>query len=146
MPQPPAAPFQMIRKMLPYTAAAACLAMIYVGWVFYSRSNENSEWQKQADQKYIEQAQKNYEMYGSGQLKILLFYAVPAVVTRGGAAQLCYSVGNASTVKIDHGVEEIKPSLNRCVPVQPIHSTTYTLSAADDAGHQATQSVTLEVR
>ena len=146
MSQTSSAPFQIIRKMLPYTTVAACLALIYLGWVFYSRSSQNRELQRQADQKSAEQAQKTYEMYGSGQLKILLFYAVPAVVARGGPAQLCYSVSNATTVKIDQGVEEIKPSLSRCVPIKPARTTTYTLSATDDAGHRATQSVNVVVR
>ena len=146
MPQPSPAPVEIIRKLLPFTTAAAILALLYLGWVFYSRSNQNRELQRQADAKYAEQAQKTYELYGSGQLKIMLFYAVPPVVARGGSAQLCYSVSNAATVKIDHGVEDIKPSLSRCVPVQPVRSTTYTLSAADEKGHSASQRVEVVVR
>lgn len=146
MSQTTRSPIEIIRKMLPYTTAAACLAVIYMGWVFYSRSSQNREIQQQAEEKSLEQDRKTYEMYGSGQLKIMLFYAVPPVVARGGSAQLCYSVSNAASVKIDHGVEEIKPSLSRCVPIQPGRSTTYTLSAKDDKGHSANQSVQVTVR
>jgi hypothetical protein len=78
-------------------------------------------------------------------LKILLFYATPAVVPRGGSAQLCYGVANATTVSIDNGVEEIKPSLSRCVEVKPKHTTNYTISAADDKGRRATQTIIVEV-
>jgi len=146
MSQQPNSPIQIIRKMLPYTTAAACLALLYMAWVFYSRWSENRELQRQADEEYIAQARKTSEMYGSGQLKILLFYAVPPVVARGESSQLCYSVANATTVTIDHGVEAIKPSLSRCVPIKPARSTTYTLSAADDKRNHASQSLNVEVR
>jgi len=146
MSQPPPPPFRTIRKILPYTTVAAVLALIYMGWIFYARSNQNREIQRQADQKEIEQARKTDAMYGSGQLKILLFYATPSVVAKGGSTQLCYSVANATTVSIDQGVEEIKPSLNRCVPVKPASSTNYTMTAADDKGHQVTQGINVTVR
>ena len=137
---------QIIRKLLPYTTVAAVLALIYMGWVFYARSNQNRELQREADQKSVEEARKTYELYGSGQLKILLFYAAPAVIARGGSAQLCYSVASATTVKIDGGVEDIKPSLNRCVPVKPAHTTTYTMTATDDKGHETTKSINVVVK
>jgi hypothetical protein len=146
MSQTSPAPVQIIRRLLPYTTVAAVLALLYMGWVFYARSSQNNELQREADQKSVEQAKKTYELYGSGQLKILLFYATPAVMARGGSAQLCYSVANAATVKIDQGVEEIKPSLDHCLPVKPTHSTTYTLTASDDKGHQTAQSINVVVR
>jgi hypothetical protein len=139
-------PVQIIRKMLPFTTAAACLAVVYLGWVFYSRWSDDRSLKQQAEEKSVEQDRKTYELYGSGQLKIMLFYAVPPVVARGGSSQLCYSVSNATAVKIDPGVEAIKPSLSRCVPVKPTHSTTYTLSANDDKGHRADQSTQITVR
>ena len=146
MSQTSPAPVQLIRKLLPYTTVAALLALLYMAWVFYSRSSRNRELERQADQKSVQQAEKTYELYGSGQLKIMLFYAVPAFVAKGGSTQLCYSVANASTVSIDNGVEAIKPSLNRCVTVKPARSTTYTLTAADDQGHHAAQSINVQLR
>jgi hypothetical protein len=138
--------YLLIRKLLPYTTVAAGLALIYMGWVFYSRASVNRELQREADQKSVEQAQKTYELYGSGQLKVLLFYATPSTIARGQSTQLCYSVSNATAVKIDQGIEEIKPSLNHCVPAKPVHSTTYTISASDEKGHQASQSINVRVR
>jgi hypothetical protein len=146
MPETSPPPFHLIRKLLPYTTVAALLALLYMGWVFYMRSSQNRELQRESDEKSVEQARKTYELYGAGQLKILLFYAAPAVVTRGGSAELCYSVSNATKVKIDPGVEEIKPSLNHCVPIKPAHATTYTLTASDDKGHQTTQSINVAMR
>ena len=137
--------FQIIRKLLPYTTVAAVLALIYLAWVFYSRSSQNRELQRAADQKSVEQARKIDQMYGSGQLKILLFYAVPASVAKGASTQLCYSVANATKVSIDNGVEEIKPSLNRCVSITPARATTYTLSASDDKGHSENRSLSVQV-
>jgi hypothetical protein len=139
-------PVETIRKMLPYTTVAACLALVYMAWVFYARASQNRELQREAEEKSVEQDRKTYELYGSGQLKIMLFYAVPPVVSRGASGQLCYSVSNAASVKIDHGVEDIKPSLSRCVPIQPQRSTTYTLSATAKDGHESQQSVTVQVR
>jgi hypothetical protein len=124
----------------------ALLALIYMGWVFYSRASRNRELQREAEAKSAEQSRKTYELYGSGQLKIMLFYAVPPTVVRGQATQLCYSVSNAAKVKIDHGVEEIKPSLNRCVPAKPTVSTTYTITAADAQGHEAAKSIDVVVK
>jgi hypothetical protein len=146
MSQSSPAALQIIRKLLPYTTVAAVLALIYVGWVFYYRSNQNSELQRAADQKAVEQARKTNDLYGSGHLKILLFYAAPPVVTPGGSSELCYGVANATTMKIEPAVEGFKPSLNRCVPVKPAHSTTYTITAADDMGHSTSQSVNVVVR
>jgi hypothetical protein len=132
--------------MLPYTTIAAILAVLYMAWVFYSRSNQNKELQRQAEQKSVEQARKTYELYGSGQLKILLFYATPATISRGQSTQLCFGVANATKVRIDNCVEDIKPSLNRCVPAKPATSTTYTITAADDHDHEASQSANVTVR
>ena len=146
MSQQPKSPIEIIRKMLPFTTVAACLALVYMGWVFYSRLSTNRELQREAEEKSLEQDRKNYEMYGSGQLKIMLFYASPPVVARGGSTQLCYSVSNATSVKIEPGVEAIKPSLSRCEPVKPVRSTTYTLSASDDKGHNASQKLDVVVR
>ena len=53
---------QTIRKLLPYTSAAAVIALLYLAWVFYSRSNQNHELQREADEKAVEQARKTYEI------------------------------------------------------------------------------------
>jgi hypothetical protein len=136
----------MVRKLLPYSTIAAALALIYMGWVFYSRAHQNSELQRQATEKSAEQSRKTYELYGSGHLKIMLFYAVPAVVPKGGSGQLCYSVSNAAKIEIDHGIGDTPPSLSRCIPIKPKESTTYTLTAADDKNNRATKTLDVLVR
>jgi hypothetical protein len=137
---------QIVRKLLPYSTAAAVLALLYLAWVFYSRWTETRDAQRAAAEKEAEQSRKTYELYGSGQLKLMLFYASPPVVAKGGSTQLCYSVSNAANVKIEPDVEPIKPSLSRCVAVKPVRSTTYTITASDDKGHQSTKTVDVVVR
>lgn len=136
----------LIRKLLPYTTIAACIALLYMGWVFYSRYRINAELQRKADARYVAQAEQTYELYGAGQLKILSFYAIPGVVHRGQTTELCYGVANATGVAIDNGVEPIKPSLSRCLPVRIIRTTTFTLKAQDDNGNHAEQTVDVQVQ
>lgn len=77
--------------------------------------------------------------------KITMFYAAEPAVPPGSAATLCYGTESASKVTISPAaVAPLAPSLNRCVEVKPARTTTYTLTAANDAGVAATQ--TIEVR
>lgn len=132
--------------MLPFTTVAAGIALLYLAWVFYARWSQNQALQRAAEAKSSEQTQKTFEMYGAGQLKILMLYANPAIIRRGGSTQLCYSVANATRVKFDGGVEEITPSLNRCVVAKPRGSMTYTMTAEDDKGGKVTKTVDVVVR
>jgi hypothetical protein len=139
-------PFQILRKILPYTTVASILALLYVGWVFYSRWSYSRDMQREEDRKAVEEAKRIDALYGSGQLKILNFYASPGVVARGEATELCYGVANSSAVTIEPGVPDVKPSLARCIEVKPRRSTTYTLTASDSQGHHATQSINVTIR
>ncbi len=137
---------QVIRKLLPYTSVAVVLVMIYVGWTFFSRwrySHAGAEWAE------TEQAKANakiVEMYGSGNLKILNFYAEAKTLRPGEKTLLCYGVANAVTVRIEPGIEPLKPSLSRCVDIAPNARTEYTLTTEDGAGHSATQSLVVDVK
>ena len=62
------------------------------------------------------------------------------------ALQVLRSEGWKIVIYSTRGVEEIKPSLNRCVPAKPSHSVAYTITAADDQGHTVTQSINVNVR
>lgn len=85
------------------------------------------------------------ERYGSGQLKVLMFYANPPVVRPGGRTMLCYGVANAKSVGIEPDVEAIQPSLSRCVEVQPKQTTEYTFTAEAEDGSPVRQAVTVRV-
>jgi hypothetical protein len=133
-----------IRKLLPYTTAALIIAILYVGWIFFSRWQLERETRQRAEEKKREEAQKVVEAFGGGNVKILSFSATPGVVSPGEKAQLCYGVSNAKTVKIDPAVPDIWPSMSRCVEIAPKKDTVYTITADDGHGH--TESAKLQVR
>ncbi len=137
----------LIRKMLPYTSFAIIVALLYLGWVFYSRWHENRLLQQQSAAKEQAEAKRIYDMYGAGRVKILQLYANPAVLSRGGTGQLCYGVSNAKNITIDPKPKgDVWPSISRCVDVVPSKDTTYTLTVQDAAGHTETANVTVQVR
>ena len=78
-------------------------------------------------------------------VRITQFYGAASSAPRGESTNLCYGVENAVTVEIHPPVEKLTPSLVRCFPVSPSETTTYTLTAKDQQGKTATQSVTLAV-
>lgn len=137
---------QLIRKLLPYTSVAVVLVMIYVGWTFFSRWRYNHTRAGAAEAERAKANAKIVEMYGSGNLKILNFYAEAKTLHRGEKTLLCYSVANAASVRIEPEVEPLKPSLSRCIDIAPHSRTEYTLTAEDGAGHNATQSVVVDVK
>jgi hypothetical protein len=59
---------------------------------------------------------------------------------------MCYGVANATKVSVEPPVDGVWPSVARCLNVTPRKTTTYKLAASDAAGHQATETVTVEVR
>lgn len=136
----------IIRKLLPYTTAGVIIAILYVGWIFFSRWQAERDVQRRAAEQKREEAQKVVEAYGGGNVKILAFNATPGVVHRGETATLCYGVSNAKTVRIEPDVKDIWPSMNRCVDIAPKTDTTYTITAADEAGHTQTSSLMIKVQ
>lgn len=137
---------EIVRRLLPYTTAAAIIAILYVGWVFFSRSHQNRELEQKAETQQIENTEKTIDLAGGESLKILNFYLNPEVVPRGTKGRLCYGVANAKSVKLDPSFEPIWPSLGRCIEISPTGETTYTLTATDAQGHNATASVVARVR
>lgn len=139
--------YPLIRKMLPFTTMAVVLVAIYVGWIVYSRWKERRTIQEETRQQQIESYKKSYEAYGSGQLKILAFSISTAVMQSGDTARVCYGVANAKTVTIEpRPLGNVWPSVSRCVEVAPKKTTTYTITASDDAGHTEQKSLTLQVQ
>jgi hypothetical protein len=78
-------------------------------------------------------------------LQLIMFYASPARVVEGDRVSICYGVAQAKSVRIDPPIEEITPSLNRCLSAYPEKSTTYTLTATDAQGQVKQESFTLPV-
>jgi hypothetical protein len=122
------------------------VALIYDGWIFYSRRSGNHEaFQVEAD-KEVKQERKTIDAYGGGGLKILSFYAAPGTIARGSHTNLCYSVIGAKTVRMEPAVDAVWPALTRCVQVSPKKDTEYKLIAGDEAGHSVNQSVAVAVK
>lgn len=137
---------QVLRKALPYTTAAVALGALYTAWVFTSRWNDNRRIEQAAAAQRTKFDREITELYGSGRLKILTFYASPGLIHRGEKALVCYGVVNARTVRLDPAVERVWPSASRCFTVMPDRETRYTLTAEDGEGHAATESFVLQVR
>jgi hypothetical protein len=136
---------QVMRKLLPFTSAAVLIALLYVGYIFYSRHEDVKEADQQAAQKQAEDARKVAEMYGGDQLKILDFHATAGPLRKGESAELCYSVSNAQSVKIEPDVHEVPVSYSNCAKIEPKKDTEYTLTATDKKGNTQQAVLTMHV-
>ena len=122
------------------------MAALYVAWVFYSRHEANRRATAEIEAKKAQAAKETYDFATAhGELSFTTFEATSATLRRGETAQLCYGVVNAATVKIDPPVEQIKPSYRHCMDISPTKTTTYTITAADPAGHTKSLSLTVQV-
>jgi hypothetical protein len=135
----------IIRNRWLYSSLLFLVALLYVGWIFFSRWQQNRDFeQKAATQKRAED-QRAVDALGGNRFDILNFYG-PATVRQGEQAQLCYGVSNAKTVRLDPPAgAAVWPSYSRCVDVAPTQDTTYTLTAEDAAGHIKTATLTVQV-
>ena len=143
---PPPKQRTMFRNPLLYTSAALVIALLYTGWVFWSRHEANVAFEQRLLEKQRARDERTFEMMGGNRFEILDFYASPGAIARGESAKLCYGVSNANSVEIAPPAEPVYPSYGQCVDVSPRKDTTYTLTARDAAGHTQTASVTLRVR
>jgi len=136
----------ILRKLLPYSSAGLVIALLYVAWTFLSRWHDTRGLEGAAEREKARADAKIVEMYGSGNLKILHFYVTPGVIPHGRKGLLCYGVSNANTVRIDPGIEPVKPSISRCLEISPAADTRYKLTAEDESGHSATTTVLVRVK
>jgi hypothetical protein len=144
--EPGRKPFTGFRNPLLYTSTLLILALLYVGWVFYSRRQEAHEIEERAREKEKAEAERTFELLGGNRFEILAFYAVPGLIHRGDSAQLCYGVSNAKSIRLEPQTNPVWPSQARCVDVTPKKDTTYTLTAEDGNGHIKTATLTVQVR
>jgi len=132
-----------------YTGSILFLVALYVGWIVFSRWNENRQIERRArdaaSQKQQEQDRRAVEQMGGSELAIQSFYG-NSQIRRGQSAQLCYGVANAKKVTLEPPAGLVWPSYARCLDVSPSKTTTYTLTASDDAGHSASQTFTVKVQ
>ena len=140
-------PLRIIRKILPFTTVAVILAFVYVGWIFFSRWQENRELEQKRKEAAAENARKVVETLGGTDLKILSLTLDRGLIRRGEKVTLCYGVMNAKKVSIDPAPNvETWPSTNRCIEYAPTRDTRFTLKAEDAGGHSQTAAVQVHIR
>jgi hypothetical protein len=121
------------------------LALLYDGFIFYSRWSKAREGAEAEARAEAESARQTLERMGGGGLAITGFYASPREIRRGGQAKLCYGVNGAKQVRLEPAAGEVWPSSSRCLDVAPKADTTYRLTAEDAAGHAVSQTFVLKV-
>ncbi|HEY7335820.1 MAG TPA: hypothetical protein VH639_13115 [Bryobacteraceae bacterium] len=139
----------VIRKILPYSTLAVGLAMVYTSWVMYSRYRDAREQEQRIEKakhdRVIEEGRQVSQVLGDD-LRILSFSADEAAVRPGERVLLCYGVSNATTVKIEPGIEPLRPAVTHCLEAFPRKTTTYTLTAGDKSNHNVSASLTVTVK
>ena len=134
-----------MRRAYSVTLVTAAVVLIYLGWIYYSRWSENRAFVRRLAEPKEAQDRAILDAHGGGRLTILGFYATPATILWGEKTQLCYSVSNSKTVRIEPPVKNVWPSFSRCVEVAPESDTVYRLIAEDDAGHKVMATATVKV-
>jgi hypothetical protein len=135
-----------IRRALPFVSIAVFLALAYDGWVFYSRWDDTRRVEQKRTEKEARDARDTLDRIGGGELKILSFSAAPAVIQHGRPANLCYSVVNAKTLRMEPPDGDVYPALSHCLQISPRKTTQYKLTAEDGEGHTAMESFTIRVK
>jgi len=149
---PPSAPpsKSLFKNPSLYTRSVLVIAVLVVGGIFFSRWWQNRSIEYRAREaraaKQREEDRATLEQMGGKDLAIQSFYATPGQIHRGQSVQLCYGVANAKIVTLEPQSNPVWPSYSRCFEVTPTKTITYTLTAADAAGHTLSQSLTVTVR
>jgi hypothetical protein len=148
--QPEQQPKPIFKNPLLYSSLVLLGAALAVGWIFFSRWQENRQIERKTAletvQKQLENDRAAVQQFGGKELAIQDFYAIPGAIHRGEKTQLCYGVANAKNVKLEPQSNPVWPSYSRCVDVSPTKDTTYTLTIEDAAGNRKSQTVEVKVR
>jgi hypothetical protein len=139
----------VFKNPLLYSSIGLAVAAVVVGWILFSRWEENRRFDRKATQektqKQLESDRTALEQFGGKELAIQSFYASPGVIHRGESARLCYGVANAKTITLEPQSNPVWPSYSRCVDVSPNKDTVYTLTVQDAAGNTRSQTVAVQV-
>src|SRR3989442_6852373 len=87
----------IFRNPFVYTTTLIAVAVVYVGFVFFSRWEENRAIEERAKAKEREEAARAVEIMGGNRLEIQSFSGSPGILRRGGAGQVLFGVGRAKT-------------------------------------------------
>jgi len=127
------------------TLALIVLIAVYLGWIYYSRWNDNQALLDRVEEQKALQDQPLPDIYGDGNVTILMFYATPPVIHQGNTAQICFGVVSTEKVRIEPFIEDIWPSPSLCVDVAPNEDTVYRLIAEDAEGNIATAETSVSI-
>lgn len=134
-------------NLLPYTTVALVLAVLYVAWTFYSRQQRAKESEAAIEKAREDDRKKQADLvFGSGEVKFLIFSASPGRVKRGEDSRLCYGVVNAEKLKIEPDIgEDVKPTSRHCAEIKPKATTTYKITGTNAKGQSKDASLTVTV-
>jgi|SRR5450755_297065 len=135
----------LLRRLLPYISIAVLAAVLYDGWIFYSRWNAAREGERARQADESRRARQSVDLMGGTNFRIIQFYAAPSAIHRGEQSKLCFGVYGAKRVRIEPPVEELHPAISYCLQVAPREDTEYKLIAEDGTGHTATATVAIKV-
>lgn len=139
-------PVRLLRRALPFLSVVVLAAVLYDGWIFYSRWRSAREAREAARNAEVERARQTIDLMGGTGFRIVNLYASPQAIRRGQRARICYGVYGAKSARMEPPVEGVRPVYNDCVEVAPRQDTVYKLIAEDGAGHTATANVAIQVR
>ena len=114
-------------------------SLFYTGWVFWQRHTAA------AASNAIRVEPDPLAAYGAS-VKILHFYTSTREIAPGTKADVCYSVVNATALRLDPPVKRVWPALSRCFEVTPATSTRYTLTAEDAKQNKVSESLEIAVK
>jgi hypothetical protein len=78
--------------------------------------------------------------------KIVQFYASEPVIRPGESVQLCYSVLNARSVRLDPAVAQVEALPNHCLELKPSATAEYKLTAVGGDGTETSETVRVVVQ
>lgn len=78
-------------------------------------------------------------------VKITQFYPSQTLAARGEEVLICYGVENAASVRLEPALEEITPSMNRCIQFAPKTTGEYKLIATGKDGSEAVEQFAIKV-
>ena len=133
----------MMRTFMMSLRVGLVAAILFVGWTFLSRSMSPVRHPVRDDNRQSAAAAEFDRLYGGTDVRILNFYSRDASVVEGGTSLLCYGVVNAKSVRIDPPVQEVSPSISRCVEIPGERAVRYTLTAQGFDGRMVSESFLL---
>ena len=135
---------QLLRRLQIYLTATAVMAVVYTGWVLLNRRGPVRRLETSGARTAREIEWER--IYGGNSVKILQFYAPEGNLIEGDQSVICYGVLNAKSVRMEPPVKGVTVALNKCVEIDPVRDTRYTLIAEGSDGRMVSESFVLGVK